>query len=263
MPAMLEAPATPPRAWLGYLSSTGRLWRASRPTRRTLAPGCRETGASPPSARGRRMSRPRRGRYSPGSLPNARMFRLPGIYGPGRSALDRARARQCPPRVDVPGQVFSRVHVDDIVERRDRRVRRARRRVQPRRRPARAAEPTSIAYACRLLGREPAAAWCRSKPPRSARRPAPSIRRIAASRTARRSACSAGGRYIPDYRLGLRALSAITSPAITSTAPAPGQQRPAIAFEQRREQHRDHRDQHAGIGRLGRADRADQLEIDA
>lgn len=43
----------------------------------------------------------------------ARVFRLPGIYGPGRSALDRARAGQAR-RIDLPGQVFSRVHVDDI-----------------------------------------------------------------------------------------------------------------------------------------------------
>lgn len=44
----------------------------------------------------------------------ARAFRLPGIYGPGRSALDRVRAGQAR-RVDLPGQVFSRVHVNDIV----------------------------------------------------------------------------------------------------------------------------------------------------
>jgi nucleoside-diphosphate-sugar epimerase len=44
----------------------------------------------------------------------ARAFRLPGIYGPGRSALDRVRAGQAR-RIDLPGQVFSRVHVDDIV----------------------------------------------------------------------------------------------------------------------------------------------------
>jgi len=43
----------------------------------------------------------------------ARAFRLPGIYGPGRSALDRVRAGQAR-RIDLPGQVFSRVHVDDI-----------------------------------------------------------------------------------------------------------------------------------------------------
>jgi nucleoside-diphosphate-sugar epimerase len=44
---------------------------------------------------------------------DARVFRLPGIYGPGRSALDRVRAGQAR-RIDLPGQVFSRVHVDDI-----------------------------------------------------------------------------------------------------------------------------------------------------
>jgi nucleoside-diphosphate-sugar epimerase len=47
----------------------------------------------------------------------ARVFRLPGIYGPGRSALDRVRATGSGTkarRIDLPGQVFSRVHVDDI-----------------------------------------------------------------------------------------------------------------------------------------------------
>ncbi len=43
----------------------------------------------------------------------ARVLRLPGIYGPGRSALDRVRAGRAQ-RIDLPGQVFSRVHVDDI-----------------------------------------------------------------------------------------------------------------------------------------------------
>ncbi|PKP64563.1 MAG: NAD(P)-dependent oxidoreductase [Alphaproteobacteria bacterium HGW-Alphaproteobacteria-7] len=43
----------------------------------------------------------------------ARVFRLPGIYGPGRSALDRVRERKAR-RIDLQGQVFSRVHVDDI-----------------------------------------------------------------------------------------------------------------------------------------------------
>ncbi|MBE5073887.1 SDR family NAD(P)-dependent oxidoreductase [Erythrobacteraceae bacterium E2-1 Yellow Sea] len=44
----------------------------------------------------------------------ARNFRLPGIYGPGRSALDRVREGKAH-RIDLAGQVFSRVHVDDIV----------------------------------------------------------------------------------------------------------------------------------------------------
>jgi nucleoside-diphosphate-sugar epimerase len=48
----------------------------------------------------------------------ARVFRLPGIYGPGRSALDRVKEgpnASRAHRIDLPDQVFSRVHVDDIV----------------------------------------------------------------------------------------------------------------------------------------------------
>lgn len=43
----------------------------------------------------------------------ARLVRLPGIYGPGRSPFDRLRSGTAQ-RVIQPGQVFSRVHVDDI-----------------------------------------------------------------------------------------------------------------------------------------------------
>ncbi len=41
------------------------------------------------------------------------IFRLPGIYGPGRSALDRLREGRAQALVK-PGHVFSRVHVADI-----------------------------------------------------------------------------------------------------------------------------------------------------
>ncbi|MBX3499328.1 MAG: SDR family oxidoreductase [Alphaproteobacteria bacterium] len=41
------------------------------------------------------------------------VFRLPGIYGPGRSAIDQVRAGTAR-RIDKPGQVFSRIHVEDI-----------------------------------------------------------------------------------------------------------------------------------------------------
>lgn len=41
------------------------------------------------------------------------IVRLPGIYGPGRSAFDRL-ARGHARRIIKPGQVFSRAHVDDI-----------------------------------------------------------------------------------------------------------------------------------------------------
>lgn len=42
-----------------------------------------------------------------------RTVRLPGIYGPGRSPLTRVRAGTAQ-RIIKAGQVFSRVHVDDI-----------------------------------------------------------------------------------------------------------------------------------------------------
>jgi nucleoside-diphosphate-sugar epimerase len=41
------------------------------------------------------------------------IFRLPGIYGPGRSMLDAVREGRAQ-RIVKEGQVFSRVHVDDI-----------------------------------------------------------------------------------------------------------------------------------------------------
>lgn len=49
------------------------------------------------------------------AFPNVRLVRLPGIYGPGRSALDRLRAGRAQ-RIVKEGQVFSRIHVDDIAE---------------------------------------------------------------------------------------------------------------------------------------------------
>ncbi len=41
------------------------------------------------------------------------ILRLPGIYGPGRSAIDQLRAGKAR-RIFKPGQVTNRVHVDDI-----------------------------------------------------------------------------------------------------------------------------------------------------
>ncbi|MGB1026611.1 MAG: SDR family NAD(P)-dependent oxidoreductase, partial [Rhodospirillaceae bacterium] len=41
------------------------------------------------------------------------LFRLAGIYGPGRSAFDQIAAGRAK-RLIKPGQVFSRIHVDDI-----------------------------------------------------------------------------------------------------------------------------------------------------
>ena len=45
--------------------------------------------------------------------PDTRLVRLPGIYGPGRSQLDRVREGK-EEQIVKPGQVFSRIHVDDL-----------------------------------------------------------------------------------------------------------------------------------------------------
>lgn len=44
---------------------------------------------------------------------NATLVRLPGIYGPSRSSVERVRQGTAR-RIDKPGQVFSRIHVDDL-----------------------------------------------------------------------------------------------------------------------------------------------------
>jgi len=41
------------------------------------------------------------------------VFRLPGIYGPGRSAIDQVRDGSAK-RIDKPGHLFGRIHVEDI-----------------------------------------------------------------------------------------------------------------------------------------------------
>lgn len=47
------------------------------------------------------------------ALADIRIFRLAGIYGPGRSVLDQLRDGRAR-RIVKPGHVFSRIHVDDI-----------------------------------------------------------------------------------------------------------------------------------------------------
>ncbi len=88
-------------AWLGYLSSTGVYGDA----------GGAWVDESAPTGTGRRATRAQCD--AAWLARGARVFRLPGIYGPGRSAIERVRAGLAH-RIDQPGQVFSRVHVDDI-----------------------------------------------------------------------------------------------------------------------------------------------------
>ena len=88
--------------WLGYLSSTGVYGDT----------GGAWVDETAPTGRGRRTARAEADAQWL-SL-GARVLRLPGIYGPGRSALERVRQGKAH-RINVPDQVFSRVHVDDIV----------------------------------------------------------------------------------------------------------------------------------------------------
>ena len=87
--------------WLGYLSSTGVYGDAH-------GAWVDETAAI---GTGRRTARAECD--AAWLARRARVFRLPGIYGPARSALDRVREGKAH-RIDLIGQVFSRVHVDDI-----------------------------------------------------------------------------------------------------------------------------------------------------
>lgn len=89
-------------AWVGYLSSTGVYGDCNGAWVDETAPlgGGRRTARVAADLGWQAIGR-------------AHIFRLPGIYGPGRSPLDRVRAGNAQ-RIDAPGQVFSRVHVDDI-----------------------------------------------------------------------------------------------------------------------------------------------------
>ena len=94
-----------PSAWYGYLSSTGVYGDQQGAWVDETTPTIAETGS------GRRNARAEADALW--VKLGARVFRLPGIYGPGRSALDRVQSGKAR-RIDMPGQVFSRVHVDDI-----------------------------------------------------------------------------------------------------------------------------------------------------
>ena len=100
------AEAAPRLAWAGYLSTTGvygdhgGAWVDEETP---LAPSTRRGAA--------RVSAEAEWRAVPGL--QLHVFRLAGIYGPGRGPFAKVRAGTAR-RVVKPGQVFSRIHVDDI-----------------------------------------------------------------------------------------------------------------------------------------------------
>ena len=96
-------------SWAGYLSSTGVYGDTGG------APVDETAAVNPTSERGRRRAEAEDGwldLWRAVGVP-AHVFRLSGIYGPGRSALDAVRAGQAR-RIDKPGHLFARIHVDDI-----------------------------------------------------------------------------------------------------------------------------------------------------
>lgn len=97
--------------WVGYLSTTGSYgdrggnWVDE------------SSEARPTTKRGSRRLKAEEqwlSLFHAQNLP-VHIFRLAGIYGPGRSALDSIRSGVAR-RIDKPGHAFSRIHVEDIVQ---------------------------------------------------------------------------------------------------------------------------------------------------
>lgn len=107
VPALARAGAYPD--WVGYLSTTGVYgdrrggwaFEGSRLAAQSLEGARRVAAERDWLDVGRGMGL------------TTTIFRLPGIYGPGRSAFDRLRDGRAR-RIAAPGQVFSRIHVEDL-----------------------------------------------------------------------------------------------------------------------------------------------------
>lgn len=191
-------------AWLGYLSSTGVYGDT----------GGAWVDETAPIGSGRRGARALAD--AAWLATGARVFRLPGIYGPGRSPLERVAEGRAH-RIDQPGQIFSRIHVDDIVSgviagfdappgaynlADDR--------------PA--SQNRVVAFAAHLLGCDLPPFLPLDALSSAARAFYAENRRVANGKAKR---VLGWAPLYPDYRAGLRALSAMTSPIPVSTAPAP------------------------------------------
>jgi len=137
--------------WMGYLSTTGVYGDRAGDWVDETSP------LRPSGERGRRRCEAEAawlGLLRQHGVP-VHLFRLAAIYGPGRSALDQVRSGAAR-RIDKPGQIFSRIHVEDIATVLEASMARPR--------PGTvynvcddmpAAPQTVIAFACALLGVEP------------------------------------------------------------------------------------------------------------
>lgn len=190
--------------WRGYLSSTGVYGDAAGAW----------VDESTPTGTGRRSARAVAD--AAWLAAGAHAFRLPGIYGPGRSPLDRV-ASGAAHRIEAAGQVFSRCHVGDIVagviagfnappgayNLAD---------------DVPASQNDVVEFAARLLGLAPPPFVALETLSAMAQGFYAENRRIANGKAKRVLGWTP---LYADYRAGLRALNATISPPITSAAPAP------------------------------------------
>jgi nucleoside-diphosphate-sugar epimerase len=195
--------AAPALRWIGYLSTTGVYGDRGG--------GWVDEDTAPAPGNERGVRRVQAEQAWSAIRPDAAvdLFRLAGIYGPGRSVFDDLRAGQAR-RVYKPGHVFGRIHRDDIAGALLAAIRQQR---LPGVRVLNGSddEPASsadvIAEAARLLGREPpplvpfAEAQAAMSP--MARSFWADDRRVRSEQTQR----SLGRRWLyPSYREGLRAI---------------------------------------------------------
>jgi len=94
--------------WVGYLSTTGVYGDQGGDWVDEDCP------LSPSTARGQARVRAEAEWQAIDGLP-LHIFRLAGIYGPGRGPFEKVRQGTAR-RIVKPGQVFSRIHVDDIAQ---------------------------------------------------------------------------------------------------------------------------------------------------
>ena len=199
--------------WVGYLSTTGVYGDQGGGWVRE------ETSSAPASAEGRRRVEAEAAWHGLASAAGTALFvlRLPGIYGPGRSPLDRVRAGHAR-RLVKPGQVFSRIHVDDLADAIAQAL------ARPQRagiynicddEPAAAADVT--AYAAQLLDTDPP-----PEEPFSAASLSPMAQRFWAESkrvsNARAKAALGWRPAHPTYREGLRAVLAVERLASTPSS---------------------------------------------
>ncbi len=204
-----DAIAAADLAWSAYLSSTG----VYGDVRGAWVDESAEIGL------GRRKERSDADKAWQDLRDDMHILRLPGIYGPTRSALERiaeGKAR----RIDMPDQVFSRIHVDDIVGAIMASIAK----------PAAGIynisddEPCSqnevIAFAAQLLGQD-------APPLQSLEEANLSEMALGFYAENRRVANGKAKRILgwrpqyKNYRLGLRACMAITNPMQANSAPDP------------------------------------------